>query len=513
MTTTTYIDNEEEIESMLHNEERRPISNNGGSNKWFKFSLILIGLSLIGCLVTLKNINSEYNDLKNYSENINCFKENMKNSNNSQFEVEGFMPLYTNGTKGPITTNRELDDGKKKNIYSYILENNEEDFNKFYYDIKSFLDLPETIEKEEEYSCEMKRPYENKGTILICPEHYGITIDDAFFGRYANDLEHCQEKNKDGELRKEVLYVEKNCGVNVKDRVKSLCEGKTRCKILSTTNTFSDSCPYFSKYAHIKYHCARNKEMKKPRFLIVMYADRITPNTIYEHSISEFYQYADIHGYKFKLNNNKYDDEREVFYMKLYVVQEAIINGLKNKEYDWVFWVDGDVSLANPNIKLETFLPKDNDVNFIIAADHNGINAGVFLIRVCSWSLNFMARSIAYQYYNINKEVLFADQTSMNNVLLEGEDEKKHYVIVPQSWFNVYPGWKSPGDMIIHFAGRKNKTEDVVKFNEELDQNRSYFSAKTNKSLRKEVLEYYDLPREQQGVTYIDNDRNKEKQY
>jgi len=67
-----------------------------------------------------------------------------------------------------------------------------------------------------------------------------------------------------------------------------------------------------------------------------MYSDVIKPNTVCEHAISDFYQYSDIHGYKFILNSDGYDDEREIYYMKLHVIQEAIVNGLKNKEYDWI---------------------------------------------------------------------------------------------------------------------------------------------------------------------------------
>jgi len=503
---------DEENECMLHNDRVKIVSNSDGSKKCFKIIAIIITILLIGSLVVLKNVDSEYLDLKNYINNINCNKGTIKDNDN-QFQVEGFVSLFKNGTKGPITTNELLDDGKKKNIYSKIIENNEENFNNFYYDIQKFLDLPSTIEKDEMYFCESRNPFESFTEDISCPEHYVITIDDAYYGRREDDKKHCILSSDGKEADKVHIEVNDDCGSGVKDKVQKSCDGRTTCTLEPNPKYYGDTCPGIIKYLQVKYHCTKTKEIKKPKFAVIMYADNIESNSIYEHAVSEFYQYSDIHGYKFILNTKKYDDERKVFYMKLYVVQEAIIEGLKNKEYDWVFWVDGDVTLANPNIKLETFLPKDNNVNLIIAADHHGINAGVFLIRVCSWSLNYMARSIAYQYSRPDLDLEYADQTSMNNVLLEGKDEKKHYVIVPQNWFNVYPGWKRPGDMIVHFAGHPDKDADVVKFNEELDKDESYLSAITNESLRKEVLEYYDLPREQQGVTFMDNDNTKEKQY
>jgi len=67
-----------------------------------------------------------------------------------------------------------------------------------------------------------------------------------------------------------------------------------------------------------------------------MFANRIDPNSLFEHSVSEFYQYCKIHGYKFIFNSKRYDDGRDLYYMKLHVLIEAIIKGLKTKEYDWI---------------------------------------------------------------------------------------------------------------------------------------------------------------------------------
>jgi len=76
--------------------------------------------------------------------------------------------------------------------------------------------------------------------------------------------------------------------------------------------------------------------MKKQKFAIVLFADNIKPNSIYEHAVSELYQYADVHGYKFILYEQNYDSNREIFYMKLHSVYEAIVKGLKSKKYDWI---------------------------------------------------------------------------------------------------------------------------------------------------------------------------------
>jgi len=76
--------------------------------------------------------------------------------------------------------------------------------------------------------------------------------------------------------------------------------------------------------------------IKEQRVAIVMYSNFVKSNSLSEHAISEFYQYANIHNYKFLFYNQRYDKEREPFYMKIHVLREAITYGLKEKEYEWV---------------------------------------------------------------------------------------------------------------------------------------------------------------------------------
>jgi len=458
------------------------------------FIAILVVVSL---LYSLKVLNE--NGPKKGKQNYSSPKE---------ITINSFKPVIKNKTNGPITINRELDDGTKVNLFEKIVNNPDNKLENFLYDKETLDSLPLTIEQEERYLCEVSfglTEDSNDSYEITCPMYYSITIDKAFYGRYARDAERCTTDFKGDEVGEGLLSPLTNCGKNVEKTVKEICEGKSRCDIAPGKQIFQDTCSGKIKYLHLKYHCTKNKEHKNPKFAIVMYANSIKPNSLYENAISEFYQYSKIHGYKFKFTSKKYDTGRNLFYMKLHVIIEAIIEGLKTNEYDWVFWVDGDTVLTNPNIKLETFLPLDNKIHYIAAADRHGLNAGVFLIRVCSWSLNFMMRSVAYHFYNKKLKVGFADQTSMNNVLVT-DKEDQHYVIVPQQWFNVYTNSKKPGNFIIHFAGRKEKGRESKEHREKLYANNDWINAVSNKKLRKEVLDYYSLPRAQQNKTYFYND-------
>jgi len=124
-----------------------------------------------------------------------------------------------------------------------------------------------------------------------------------------------------------------------------------------------------------------------------------------------------------------------------------------------------------------------------------GINAGILFIRVHEWSLNLFTRAISYQYFNKEKIIRYHDQTSLNNVLIES-NETDHYVIFPQQYFNNRHYKK--GEFLFHnFGGGSGKE---IRFKEFFNKYKieEGWDLKTNEETRKEVLDYYALPKEKQ---------------
>jgi len=82
----------------------------------------------------------------------------------------------------------------------------------------------------------------------------------------------------------------------------------------------------------------------------------------------------------------------------------------------------------------------------------------------------------------------------MNNVLIEF-NESNHYIIVPEKWFNH----QSDSIFTTHIMGM-NKNLKQKKFNELLNKlkRNNTFYLKTNREMRTEVLNYYNLPKEKQ---------------
>lgn len=75
-------------------------------------------------------------------------------------------------------------------------------------------------------------------------------------------------------------------------------------------------------------------------------------------------------------------------------------------------WTDLDTIIMNPEMSLETFLPPDDfdEVDFIVAEDWNGMNAGIFMLRISKWSLRYMSDVIAYRDYHEDEELEWEEQ-------------------------------------------------------------------------------------------------------
>ena len=61
-------------------------------------------------------------------------------------------------------------------------------------------------------------------------------------------------------------------------------------------------------------------------------------------------------------------------------------------DYDWVFYLDADAWITNPEIKLESVLPRQGLADFVVTADSTGLNAGSWMLRNSDWSREFLRK-------------------------------------------------------------------------------------------------------------------------
>ena len=100
-------------------------------------------------------------------------------------------------------------------------------------------------------------------------------------------------------------------------------------------------------------------------------------------------EYCNKHGYKLVVK--VFEKENDVTLPKQYLLQQNILNN----DADWLCWIDTDAIIMNMCITLDTLVY--NDYDFIIGEDWNGINSGIFFLRVCDKSLKFIEMCINYE--------------------------------------------------------------------------------------------------------------------
>lgn len=186
-------------------------------------------------------------------------------------------------------------------------------------------------------------------------------------------------------------------------------------------------------------------------------------NQVYERAIRTHELHNQLHGYSFhtlreSLLNGVWSKPAYILSVMLRELAKP-----KAERLEWLLWIDADTIILNPYIPAGIFLPPPgwDDVHCLVCNDWNGLNNGVFLIRVHSWSVDLLAAVVSYPYYRPDDELLFRDQSAMAE-LLKTPKFLKHTAIVPQRWFNAYQGEVNEtvapfqvrrGDLLVHFAG------------------------------------------------------------
>ncbi|KAJ4372249.1 hypothetical protein N0V83_004023 [Neocucurbitaria cava] len=174
---------------------------------------------------------------------------------------------------------------------------------------------------------------------------------------------------------------------------------------------------------------------------------------------------------------------------------------------EWIQWADRDTIILDQCRPISSFLPPEttntspfssawwrpksnsnnqqnhpegaglNTTHLLVNNDLNGLNNGVFLLRVHPWSISLFTAILAFRHYKPDVELPFTEQSAMENVLATPEFNSQ-VRFVPQSWFNAYPpeggaeafvnreGDRGEelkeeqvrrGDYLVHFAGHEDK--------------------------------------------------------
>ncbi|RMZ86676.1 hypothetical protein DV736_g6096, partial [Chaetothyriales sp. CBS 134916] len=191
-------------------------------------------------------------------------------------------------------------------------------------------------------------------------------------------------------------------------------------------------------------------------------------NEYYDAAIQSHRRHASRHGYPFHTLRHPVSEgywNKAEYLHALLVMELAKPVGDRMK---WLMWVDADSAIINPLLPIEIFLPPEgfHDVHFLGNKDQNGLNTGVFFVRVHQWSVKMFTKTLGFPIFKTDIDLGFsADQTAMALIFNETENQP-HVLYQPRKWYNTYQfhhGYEGvPGNLLVHFPGLEEDRWDQM---------------------------------------------------
>lgn len=168
--------------------------------------------------------------------------------------------------------------------------------------------------------------------------------------------------------------------------------------------------------------------------------------------------YVKRHGYTRITDESVYDESRPFPWFKIKLLQKYL------SEYDHLVWMDADVLITNPDIRIESFVQMMRPDSFmLVGQDFQNLNTGVFILRNCPLAHEFLRdvwNKTEYMNHIWWEQAAVIDLWKNSAKYQPGIDILEHrHVNVMNAFHNeVDPKvhWL-PGDFCIHFAGIHDK--------------------------------------------------------
>lgn len=195
-------------------------------------------------------------------------------------------------------------------------------------------------------------------------------------------------------------------------------------------------------------------------------------------------EYCTKYNYKLSI---KQSEDNDITLTKHVLIKENLLA----KESDWLCWIDTDALIMNMQVSLDSFIVPNAE--FIIGEDWNGLNSGIFLIKVCNNAIKFMDSVMSYiptdydkahtpYWWYTSEQCAYTRSLSYINTAIVHHSFFNGYIIGPRpdnDWRNYNigpfdPNWQekrfSAGDFILHFVGDylPNKINNAKKYIKEI---------------------------------------------
>nr|KAK5432361.1 hypothetical protein LTR18_011118 [Exophiala xenobiotica] len=184
----------------------------------------------------------------------------------------------------------------------------------------------------------------------------------------------------------------------------------------------------------------------------MLYGD---PNELYERAIITHEIHASQQGYTQLVLRNQIADG---YWNKPYYLLALLISEMSKDPWSrlkWLMWFDADSVLLNPSFGVQVFLPPEDlsGVHFLVTKDDNGLNSGVFFVRVHEQSIRILTKSINYPEFKPDTNLGYSvDQMAMQLTFNESQFHQ-NIAYLPRPWFNANVNEPKEGDLLVHFPG------------------------------------------------------------
>lgn len=185
-------------------------------------------------------------------------------------------------------------------------------------------------------------------------------------------------------------------------------------------------------------------------------------------AIPNFVDYGKKHGYDVIFFDEIIDKSRPAPWSKVKAVEHVL------DKYEWVWWIDIDALIMNPNIKLESIIDSTYDVIFT-ANKYSTISNGSSFYKNSTFTKQFLRDCYELQLdtlRGIDTSTFDHEQKPMRSLYLSGGEYAKRIKLVHERvcnsyWYTgspsvlqSYPAWNSEdniyqtGDFVVNFCGR-----------------------------------------------------------
>ncbi|KAL5543814.1 hypothetical protein UlMin_007598 [Ulmus minor] len=234
----------------------------------------------------------------------------------------------------------------------------------------------------------------------------------------------------------------------------------------------------------LRLYPAIGADSKRKVVLVTGSAPSVCENAVGDHLLLRLFKnkvdYCRIHGCEIFYNNALLHPKMTGFWAKYPIVKAAM---LAHPEAEWVYWVDSDAVFTDMEFKL----PLERYVNHNLVVhgwsqliyekqSWTSLNAGVFLIRNCQWSMELLdswtsmgPQSPDYEKWGPTQKALFKDklfpesddQSALIYLLLK-EKEKWGEKIYIENEFNFEGYWLGTVDKLENITKRYREIEQKV---------------------------------------------------